>query len=149
MFFQTPARNQCGGQTLPNRICADCTLKLLSAYDYICLVERSETLLRQYQKSFPTKVKTDGESFVITELKNDTTSTDDSQNVEALETEYLLDDYNNEEAVADVDNERGDDEVSIENKNETYVDDELQFVKFEAVNIEDVTEQAEPVNNKK
>ena len=106
-------------------------------------------LLRQYQKSFPTKVKTDGESFVITELKNDTTSTDDSQNVEALETEYLLDDYNNEEAVADVDNERGDDEVSIENKNETYVDDELQFVKFEAVNIEDVTEQAEPVNNKK
>lgn len=146
---QTPARNQCGGQTLPNRICADCTLKLLSAYDYICLVERSETLLRQYQKSFPTKVKTDGESFVITELKNDTTSTDDSQNVEALETEYLLDDYNNEEAVADVDNERGDDEVSIENKNETYVDDELQFVKFEAVNIEDVTEQAEPVNNKK
>lgn len=136
------------GQTIPNRLCADCTLKLLSAFDYICLLERSETLLRQYQQLNPTKLKIDLESFVITELKNDT-SNEDSQNVERLETEYLLDDYNNEEVVADIDKERGDDEVSIENKNETCVDDELQFVSVEAVNIEDITEDVEEVNSKR
>uniref|UniRef100_A0A0A1WDL1 Zinc finger and SCAN domain-containing protein 12 n=1 Tax=Zeugodacus cucurbitae TaxID=28588 RepID=A0A0A1WDL1_ZEUCU len=147
--LQTTVLNQYEVQTVPNRICTDCTLKLLNAYDYICLVERSETLLMQYQHPSHTKVKTDVESFVITELKNDITSNEDSQNGEALETEYLLDDYNNDEDVVDVDRERGDDEVSIVNKNEVYVDDELQFENFEAINIEDVKEEVEQVSNKR
>ncbi|XP_067634248.1 zinc finger protein 420 [Eurosta solidaginis] len=58
-------------QLLPTRICSDCTHKLLNSYDFICTIQRSESILGQYQNTQSKEEKPSTGVFIIPNIKDD------------------------------------------------------------------------------
>ncbi|CAD6991452.1 zinc finger protein 271 [Ceratitis capitata] len=134
---QTSTLIQETDQAVPARICTECTLKLLNSFDFICLLERSETFLKQYQQLCASKEE--NLSFVVTDHKNKKpyNENEDELKIEALDSEYILADYDYDKELIDDDDIRTEVEFLEDSKNSDYMED---VVEYRPEDIRDVAE---------
>ncbi|XP_054725946.1 zinc finger protein 260 [Anastrepha obliqua] len=150
--IQIPTPNQCPVQSFPTRICGDCTHKLLSAYDFICNAERSEAVLRQYQQSNASKLGTTLETLLIAEVKRETTNDevedDNCQNIDSFDTEYLLDEYDDDKELVEAAEDAVDDEFVAEDEDASCTENMNVFDNFVTENVREAEKEIEQLDGK-